>query len=64
MKQDFDFTFAGTPSSGDATSNEPTIFLGAQYDWDRVAVRVGYEKYDFGSEVEIKETSVTVFYKL
>ena len=64
MKQDVDFTFAGAPSSGEATGNEPTLYVGAQYDWDRVAVRLGYEKYDFGSEVAVEETSLTVFYKL
>ena len=36
----------------------------AQYDWDRVAVRLGYEKYDFDGDVDVDETSVTFFYKL
>jgi OOP family OmpA-OmpF porin len=64
LKQDIDFTFAGTPSSTEQTGNEPTYYLGAQYDWDRVAVRLGYEKYDFEGDIEVKETSLTFFYKL
>jgi hypothetical protein len=41
-----------------------TYFAGAQYDWDRFAIRLGYEKYDFGGDVDVDETSVTFWYKL
>ena len=46
------------------SSNDPTYYVAAQYDWDRVAVRLGYEKYDFDGDLDVVETSVTFFYKL
>jgi predicted porin len=46
------------------SSNDPTYYVAAQYDWDRVAVRFGYEKYDFDGDLDVAETSVTFFYKL
>lgn len=46
------------------SSNDPTYYIAAQYDWDRVAVRFGYEKYDFDGDLDVAETSVTFFYKL
>lgn len=71
LKQDFDLTNRtnGAQLSNDFTANEPTYYFGAQYDWDRVAVRLAYEKYDFdiglfSDDVKVSETSVTVFYKL
>jgi hypothetical protein len=68
-----DFTLTNTPTGGqisdDFTSNEPSYYVGAQYDWDRVAVRLSFEKYDFdlglvSDDVDASETSVTFFYKL
>jgi hypothetical protein len=48
-----------------------TYYLGAQYDWDRVAVRLGYEKFDFNSEAALifvgadaHEVALTFFYKI
>jgi hypothetical protein len=46
------------------SGNDPTYYVAAQYDWDRVAVRLGYEKYDFEGDLDVAETSVTFFYKL
>ena len=43
--------------SGDISGNEPAYYVGAQYDWDRVAVRLGYEKYDFDGDLDVVETS-------
>jgi hypothetical protein len=71
LKQDFNLTnrISGTQISDDFTSNEPTYYLGAQYDWDRVAVRLAFEKYDFelglvSDDLDVSETSITFFYKL
>jgi hypothetical protein len=45
--------------------------LGAQYDWDRVALRLSYEKFDFDSEAvlsfvgaDAREVALSFFYKL
>ena len=46
-------------------------YLGAQYDWDRVALRLSYEKLDFGSDAALifidadaHEVALSFFYKL
>jgi hypothetical protein len=67
MKQKFSLVNANNPAdgaSGSIDGNEPAYYLGAQYDWDRVAVRLAYEKYDFSGGTDVNETSVTFFYKL
>ena len=64
MKQDIDATFGGQQQSFDIDGNETSLFLGAQYDWDRFAIRLGYEGFDFDGDVDAKETTLTFFYKL
>lgn len=66
MDQDFSYDVLGVGvQSGDVSGGEPTFYAGVQYDWDRVAVRVGYEKYDTFDDVsDIAETSISFFYKL
>ena len=71
MNQDIDLVDnrPGVPGvSGDQDVSEPTYFAGVQYDLDRFAIRLAYEKYDFDTpfftEGDIEETSVTFFYKL
>lgn len=65
IKQDFAVNVGGLgEQTADANGNEPTYYIAAQYDWDRVAVRLGYEKYDFEGDVNVNETSISVFYKL
>jgi opacity protein-like surface antigen len=65
IKQEIDLGVNGTPvASADVSANNPAYFLGVQYDWERVAVRLGYEKYDFDGDVDATETSLTFFYKL
>ena len=65
MRQDVEFSVNGGPQvSTDVDGNEPAYYVGAQYDWDRVAVRIGYEKYDFDGDVDVSETMLTFFYKL
>jgi len=41
-----------------------TYFAGVQYDWERIALRLGYEKYDTSEGFEIDEASLAFFYKL
>jgi hypothetical protein len=67
--QDFALTDQlGNSFSGDADISKPSYFAGVQYDLDRFAVRLAYEKYDidagFFREADIEETSVSFFYKL
>ena len=65
IKQDIDIAVNGQPVlHGDASANNPAYFLGAQYDFERLALRLGYEKYDFDGDVDAYETSLTFFYKL
>jgi hypothetical protein len=64
IEQDIDIAVNGTPfASGDLSGNDPAYYFGAQYDWERFAMRLAYEKYDI-DEVDAAETSVTFFYKL
>jgi hypothetical protein len=60
----FDVTDGVDSISGDESTNEPGYYVGVQYDWDRVAVRLGYEKFDFDGDVDVTETMLTFFYKL
>jgi hypothetical protein len=65
MRQDIDFSVNGGPTqSTDIDGNEPAYYVGAQYDWDRFAVRLGHEKYDVDGDIDINETMLTFFYKL
>jgi outer membrane protein with beta-barrel domain len=65
IKQDIDIAVNGQPIlHGDVSANNPVYFLGAQYDFERLALRLGYEKYDFDGDVDAAETSLTFFYKL
>ena len=64
VKQDIQLTVNGSSFvGGDASENHPAYYLGVQYDWDRIALRLGYEKYDMDI-ADANETSVTFFYKL
>ena len=64
MKVDRDVTDGVDALSDDQSSNEPGYYIGAQYDWDRVAVRLSHEKFDFEGDVDLTETSLSFFYKL
>jgi hypothetical protein len=65
VKQEIDITVNRQPFlSGDVSANNPTYYGAVQYDWERIAVRLGYEKYDFDGDVDASETSLTFFYKL
>lgn len=65
MQQDIALNITGFGStSGESSGGEATLFAGVQYDWDRVALRLGFEEYDFSGGVDVSEASLTFFYKL
>lgn len=65
IKQEIELGLNGVPlASGDVSANNPAYFLGVQYDWERLAIRLGYEKYDLDGDVDATEASLTFFYKL
>jgi Outer membrane protein beta-barrel domain len=51
-------------SSGKSSGGESSLYVGVQYDWDRVALRLAYEKYYFGGGVDVSEPSLAFLYKL
>jgi OOP family OmpA-OmpF porin len=55
-----------TLATGDFSYSDgrPSYYVGAQYDWDRVALRLGYEKFDLDGDVDAEEVSLTFFYKI
>jgi opacity protein-like surface antigen len=70
VDQDIDLSQDGVPAqSVEISENNPAYYVGVQYDWDRIALRLAYEKYDFSgdtfaSEIDAAETTLTFFYKL
>lgn len=69
MKQDFRQAQGSNTLSDDQSSNEPSFYAAAQYNWERFAVRLSFDKRDFGDTPfgelgEVEETSLTFFYKL
>ena len=64
IDQDLDVTINGQPASGSNSGSEPAYYLGVQYEWDRFAIRLGYEKYDLSGDVDLKEKSIVFFYKI
>jgi opacity protein-like surface antigen len=65
FEQDITLSEDGVPFlSGEFSDSRPAYYFGVQYDWDRIALRLGYEKLDFDGDVDADETSLTFFYKL
>ena len=64
MRVDLQITDGVDSVADDQSLNEPGYYIGAQYDWDRFAMRLGYEKFDFEGGVDVSETMLTFFYKL
>lgn len=64
VKFEIDLTDGVDSVSFDETSNELGYYFGVQYDWDRFAMRLGYEKFDFDGDVDASETMLTFFYKI
>jgi opacity protein-like surface antigen len=51
--------------SSDLSEGDLTYFAGVQYDWERFALRLGYEKYDVSYDFgDIDETTLSFLYKL
>jgi hypothetical protein len=44
--------------------SRPAYYFGAQYDFERIALRLGYEKWDLDGDVDAEEVSLTFFYKI
>jgi opacity protein-like surface antigen len=64
VKFEVDITDGVDSISFDESSNELGYYFGVQYDWDRFAMRLGYEKFDFDGDVDVSETMLTFFYKI
>jgi hypothetical protein len=73
IEQDLALSINGIPffSANVDRNGQLAFYLGAQYDWDRVAVRLSYQKFDFSSEAAAAfiaadghEVALSVFYKL
>ena len=73
IEQDIALSLNGAPFlSGEIDrQGQLAYYLGAQYDWDRVALRLSYEKLDFGSDAALifvgadaHEVALSFFYKL
>lgn len=70
VDQDIDLSQNGVPSQSiEISENNPAYYVGVQYDWDRIALRLAYQKYDFSgdtfqSDIDAAETTLTFFYKL
>jgi hypothetical protein len=64
LKFEVDVTDGVNSISGEESRNDPGYYLGVQYDWDRFAMRLGYEKFDFDGDVDAAETMLSFFYKL
>jgi hypothetical protein len=64
--QDSAFTVNGAPVFSGEVVHESvaTFYFGAQYDWERVAVRVGYEKFDLDIRMDAEEAALSFFYKI
>ena len=73
FEQDIALTLNGTPFARGEVDRGGTLsfYLGAQYDWERVAMRLSYEKWDFDSTAALlfvgagaQEVALSFFYKL
>jgi hypothetical protein len=64
MKFEVDLTDGVNSISVDEDRNDPGYYFGVQYDWERFAMRLGYEKFDFDGDADGEETMLTFFYKL
>jgi hypothetical protein len=51
-------------ATGEVSGSNPAYYAAVQYDFERIALRLGYEKYDFDAGVDVEEMSLSFFYKL
>ena len=63
-KFEVDLTDGVDSLSADEDRNDPGYYVGVQYDWDRFAMRLGYEKFDYDGDADADETMLSFFYKL
>jgi hypothetical protein len=63
-KFEVDLTDGVDSISADEDRNDPGYYFGVQYDWDRFAMRLGYEKFDYDGDADAAETMLSFFYKL
>jgi opacity protein-like surface antigen len=64
MKFELDLTDGVDSVSIDADENNLGYYAGVQYDWDRFAMRLGYEQFDLDGDRDANETMLSFFYKL
>lgn len=65
FEQQIVFSVDGVPQlSGELNDNRPAYYFGVGYDWDRVGLRLAYEKFDFDGDVDANEISLTFMYKI
>ena len=73
FEQDIALSFNGAPIFAGEIEEDylPAYYFGVQYDWDRVALRLSYEKWDFDSGAQAafvgadaEELALTFFYKI
>jgi hypothetical protein len=65
VEQEIEITVNGElAASGEISGNNPAYYFGVQKDWDRFAMRLGYEKFDFDGDVDAEEVALIFFYKI
>ena len=64
MKFEVDLTDGQSSISVDEDQNNLGYYAGVQYDWERFAMRLGYEQFDLDSGRDADETMLSFFYKL
>ena len=64
MKFEVDLTDGTDSISIDQDENNLGYYAGVQYDWERFAMRLGYEMFDLDSGRDANETMLSFFYKL
>ncbi|HEX7237309.1 MAG TPA: outer membrane beta-barrel protein [Gammaproteobacteria bacterium] len=64
MKFKVDLSDGQSSVSIDQDENNLGYYAGVQYDWDRFAMRLGYEMFDLDSGRDANETMLSFFYKL
>jgi hypothetical protein len=65
VEQEIEITVNGElAASGEISGNNPAYYFGVQKDWDRFAMRLGYENFDFDGDVDAEEVALIFFYKI
>jgi hypothetical protein len=64
MKFEVDITDGIDSISIDEEQNNLGYYAGVQYDWERFAMRLGYEQFDLDGDADASETMLSFFYKL